>query len=115
MRIRAIDESGDWKFGKGRQDYLLDLDALKVNLETRLKSWKGNCFFDLSAGVDYNNFLDVGTKDLLDRDVKRVILQTEGVILMNSYSSVLDRNSRNLTIECNIVTIFGVLNLGVNV
>lgn len=115
MRIRAIDENGDWKFGKGIQDYLLDLEGLKVNLKTRLKSWKGDCFFALTEGVDYNNFLDLGTKSFLDRDIKRVILQTEGVILIKTFTSTLDRDSRDLTIECNIVTIFGVLNLGVTV
>lgn len=109
MRIRAIDENGDWEYGKGLQDYFLDLDAIKMNIETKLRSWKGDCFFDLAAGVDYNNFLDIGTKVFLDRDVKRVILQSEGVIKINSFSSVLDRGTRDLTIEVEIDTIYGVL------
>lgn len=109
MSIRAIDENGDWEYGKGLQDYFLDLDAIKMNIETKLRSWKGDCFFDLAAGVDYNNFLDIGTKVFLDRDVKRVILQSEGVIKINSFSSVLDRGTRDLTIEVEIDTIYGVL------
>lgn len=109
MRIRAIDENGDWEFGKGLQDYFLDLDAIKMNIETKLRSWKGDCFFNLAAGVDYNNFLDIGTKIFLDRDVKRVILQSEGVIKINSFLSVLDRGTRDLTIEVEIDTIYGVL------
>lgn len=113
MRFRAIDSDGDWTFGKGIQGYLLDLDALKANLETRLKSWKGDCFFALTSGVDYNNFLDIGTKNFLDRDIKRVILQSEGIIRIREYESVLDRGDRKLTITTTIDTIFGVLEVAV--
>lgn len=112
--IRAIDSMGDWVFGKGRQSFVRDLEGLKVDLITRLKSWKGDCFFDTAAGVDYNNFLDIGTQEFLERDIKRVILQTPDVIKIISFASELNRNDRNLTIETEIVTIYGDLNLEVN-
>jgi len=107
MIIRALDSDGDWTFGKGNQNYLKKLDALKLNVVTRIKSWKGDCFYAQAEGVDYNNFLDVGTKDFLDRDIKRVILQTEGVLIINSYNSTLDRETREIRIEANINTIYG--------
>jgi len=110
MIIRALDSDNDWTFGKGKQNYLKNLDSLKLNITTRLKSWKGDCFYAPAEGVDYNNFLDVGTKDFLDRDIKRVILQTEGILIINSYSSILDRDTREVSIEANINTIYGNIN-----
>lgn len=110
MTIRSVDSNGDWEFGKGRQHYRRGVEGLKIHLETRLKSWKGDCFFDLLGGVDYNNFLDVGTREFLERDIKRVILQTQEVLRINNFSSVLDRVERNLTITAEIDTIYGILN-----
>lgn len=113
MIIRALDADSDWKFGKGKSDYLRNLDAIKLNILTRLKSWKGDCFFAPTEGVDYNNFMDVGTKDFLDRDVKRVMLQSEGVMIINSFESTLERDSRGYSAAANIKTYFG--NLGIEV
>ena len=111
MIIRNLTAQNDWTFGSGIQNYKRDLDALKLNIETRLQSWKGDCFFAPLEGVDYNNYLDVGTKNFFDSDVKRVILQSEGVMKIISYESVLDREARILTASCTIVTIFGITEL----
>ena len=89
MLIRKNDENNEWIFGRGRNDYIKNEDALKQNLKTRILSWKNDCFFDLQAGVDWNNYLDIGTKFFLDQNVKQVILQTPDVIKINSYESVL--------------------------
>lgn len=105
MIIRANDSLNDWKYGRGRADYLKDEDALKQNLKTRIASWKRDCFFDLDAGIDYNNYLDIGTKYFLDLNVKQVILQTPDVIKINSYESTIV--DRDLTITANIYTIYG--------
>src|SRR4030042_6208019 len=105
MLIRKNDENNEWIFGRGRNDYIKNEDALKQNLKTRILSWKNDCFFDLQAGVDWNNYLDIGTKFFLDQNVKQVILQTPDVIKINSYESVL--SDRNLTITTNIYTIYG--------
>jgi hypothetical protein len=108
MLIRANDTLNDWKYGRGRNDYLKNEDALKQNLKTRILSWKNDCFFDLQAGVDWNNYLDIGTKFFLDQNVKQVILQTPDVIKINSYESIL--SDRDLTITANIYTIYGSIN-----
>lgn len=107
MIIRNVDSNNDWVFGKGKNDYKRDSEALVVDLKTRLQSWKYNCFFDKQEGIDYKSFLGRGTKLFLDADIKRVILQTEGVLRINTFSSILGRNDRNLTITANISTIYG--------
>lgn len=107
MIHRNVDSDGDWEFGKGKQSYTKDLQAILLNIKTRLKSWKGDSFSNPAEGVDYNNYLDKGTKSFLDADVKRVILQSEGVIKIKSYSSELNRSSRGFTANAEILTIYG--------
>ena len=108
MIIRNTTLDGDFTFGKGLSDYRRNLSAILLNIQTRLKSWKGDCFFAAAEGVDYNNFLDVGTKNFLDSDIKRVILQSEGVLKIQTYESVLDRGDRDITIRASIITTFGI-------
>lgn len=106
MIIRATDENGDWVYGKGKNDYKKNRDALIEHLKTRLKSWKYDCFFAEQDGVDYKNFLDRGTKTFLDNDVKRIILQTEGVLRINTFESEIS-DDREFSANVNIFTIYG--------
>jgi len=105
MIVRALDTNGNWVFGRGKSSYKKGLDAIKQSIMTRLKSWKYNCYFAPEDGVDYNNYLDIGTKDLLDLNIKNVILGTYGVIRITSYVSTI--SVRAITISCYVVTIFG--------
>lgn len=107
MIIRNSTASGDFTFGKGLSDYLTNQNAILHNIKTRLLSWKEDCFFATAEGVDYNNLLDVGTKNLLDSDIKRVILQSEGVIKINSFESTLN-SDREYSGQATITDIFGV-------
>ena len=108
MIIRNSTPNGDFVFGKGLSDYLTNQDAILHNVKTRLLQWKGDCLYAEAEGVDYNNLLDVGTKNLLDSDVKRIILQSEGVIKINAFESTLDNDERAYSGEATITTIFGV-------
>lgn len=111
MKTRALDTTGDWTFGRGLQSYVTEKDALKQDISTRLKQWKGDCYFSLNDGVDWNNYLDIGTKELLDLDIKRVILQTGGVLRISTYSSTFNHNTRGVSIESNIDTVFGTVTI----
>lgn len=109
MKTRAIDSAGDWLFGRGIQSYVAEKNALKQNISTRLKSWKNDCFFAMDSGVDWKNFMDIGRKRFLDIDIKRTILQTEGVLRISSYTSTLDAESRHVVVSATIATIFGLV------
>ncbi len=111
MIFRALDALGDWTFGRGKNNYLTNGDALAQNLKTRLRLWKGECFFAVDEGVDWDNFMGVGTKALLDSDIKRVILASDGVLRIDAYTSTLEHNSRTLTVDGTIGTVFGKLSL----
>lgn len=76
MRFRGIDNTGDWVFGKGRNSYLTNTDALMMNVKTRLLEFLNDCFWDINKGIDWWTLL--GGKDLkkILVDVQRTILRS---------------------------------------
>lgn len=93
MRIRSLDESGDWIFGNGKSSYKESGLALAQNIKTRLLEWKTDCFFNNDAGVDWKNRLDKPNQiDLLRDEIRSVILKTDGVSdLLNLESKFINR------------------------
>lgn len=90
MIFRNLDSAGDWCFGKGLNDYTNQNKAIGLNIKTRLQSWVNDCFFALTAGIDwYNRLGSKNQKALLEQDLRRVILQSEGVTGILSFDTVL--------------------------
>lgn len=106
MIFRQITALGDWTFGKGITGYAVDEAAIELNIVTRLRSWKNDCFFAMGDFVDWQARLDKGQETNLLNELRSVILQSFGVVAVNSFSSVLDRNSRKCTVRFSIMTIF---------
>ncbi len=105
MIFRNLDENGDWLFGKGKNDFLRDVSAIGMNIRTRIYSWLNDCFFDMPAGIDWNNRLGTkGQKALLDADLKRIILSSEGVTGLESFSSNVI--NRQYTADFSVFTTF---------
>lgn len=99
MRVRAVDYADkDWTFGKGKNNYRRDNDAVAQNIYTRLNCFLGDCFFDVGAGIDWFNRL--GGKDLLalKLDIASTILNTAEVTGILQLDISLDVN-RLLTIS----------------
>lgn len=91
MIFRNLDDDGDWEFGRGKQDMTTGNKAIGLNIKTRLYSWVGDCFFDLPAGIDWNNRIgSKGQRTLLEFDLRRVILQSEGVTGIVSVDTTLE-------------------------
>lgn len=106
MKIRALDSNGDFVFGRGQSSYALDDAAINLNLQTRLKSWVGDCFFDLEAGIDWLNRSEKNQEEALLNELRSLILQSYGVVAVNSVTASLDRNTRAFSVQYNIDTIF---------
>ena len=106
MLFRALYGTGDWTFGNGVASYAADEQAIELNTATRLRSWKNDCFFDLDAGVDWVARLDKGQKNNLINELTGVLLQTEGVMKVNSVSVSEDGATRSLVITYSIDTIY---------
>lgn len=114
MIIRAVDNLNDWLFGRGRNDYKREVKAVAQNIKTRLQSFLGDCFFDLSAGVDWFNLLGSKQEIQLRLAISTVILNTQEV---NSLSEVLVArgNNRQLLVTYSVVTNYGTINQQVNI
>ena len=113
MATRAVDSVGNWQFGNSFTNYKTDLDELKQNIITSLKSWKGDCFFDLNAGVDWYNILgSYNQDDYLKENIINIVQNIDGVININDYNATLDEN-RNITINLIINTVYGTIQIEV--
>lgn len=109
MIVRSLDLNGDWNFGKGQNDYLSANKAIAQNVATRLRSFLGDCFFDIKAGVDWFNLLGSKNRVGLELAVRSVILNTELVTGISSFSLVLDSN-RKVSMTYSINTVYTDLN-----
>lgn len=108
MIVRGITATGDWLFGKGLNDYKSGQNAVAQNIETRLKCFLGDCFFDEGAGIDWFNFL--GSKDQtgLNLAISSTILNTQYVTKMTQLYVNLTA-ARELIVSYNVDTSFGTL------
>lgn len=79
MRVRALDEDHDWTFGRGRNNYLRNKAARMQNIDTRLYSFLGDCFFDLTAGIDWFGLLGAKNAIAIDYAIQTTLATTEGV------------------------------------
>lgn len=108
MIVRSIDNNNDWLFGRSKQDYKRDRDAVAQRIKTRLQSFLGDCFFDLEAGIDWFNLL--GSKEVvrLTLNIQAIILNTPNVIRLNQIDFDLSA-TRELNLQYEVLTIYGVV------
>lgn len=113
MRVRGIDVDGEWMFGRGTSDYLINQRAVMQDINTRLKCFVGDCFFDLALGIDWFNLL--GGKDLLavNMAISTMILNTKNVTGMIQLTTGLDLR-RNFSVSYKVSTVYSVLSSSVN-
>lgn len=106
MRFRSLDSNNDWQLGQGVGSYAREAAALTLDIRTRLRAWKGNCFFSRLDGVDYHNLMEKNQKNNLIQDISNVLLQTNGVVQINSVSVSFNAKTRGLDLAYDIQTIF---------
>ncbi len=95
MIFRQLDQNHDWTFGKGKNNFTSQNDAIKLDIKTRLLEWYRDCFFNMSAGIDYPNRLERSQRKNIETDTKRIILTTNNVTELVSFStSLTDRSFR---------------------
>ena len=107
MIIRSIDTNNDWTFGKGKSSYKTNELAVNQNLKTKLQEWKGDCFFDIEAGVDWKNRLAKRSQVApLQAEIRVVMLKVAGVTEVVNLDLNFNSTSRNLTLNYSIKTIY---------
>ncbi len=106
MIVRALDVNGDWEFGKGRNNYKRNRDAVAQNIQTRLMSFIGDCFFQTNAGIDWFNLLGSKNQVGLNLAINATILNTLYVTEMKQLSLVVNTD-RLMRATYSVNTSFG--------
>jgi len=107
MITRSVDVENDWLFGKGRNNYKRNLDAVAQSVKTRLQSFLGDCFFAERDGIDWFNLLGAKDQTELSLAVASVILNTTDVTKVIDFEINLDKNTRDIRINFEIETVYG--------
>lgn len=109
MRYRALSADGDYTFGRGGANFLVDSPAcVAQSVQTRLLLWEGEWFLDVTEGTPYETeILGTGTQGIYDQAIRQRILDTPGVVSIVSYASDLNRTTRVLTVTARVATQFG--------
>lgn len=110
MIVRALNSSGDWTFGASLNNYKSANIAVQQNIQTRLSSFIGNCFFDMGAGINWFGFLgSKGSNNNLQLSlaISAIILNTPDVLGLLQLSFNLS-SSRQFAISYKVQTSFSV-------
>jgi hypothetical protein len=98
MIVRSVDINNDWLFGRGKNDYKSNLDALSQTVKSRLQCFIADCFFDLNAGIDWFNLLGSKNQLALNLAISSTILNTDSIRQLKQLSLNLNTD-RSLSIS----------------
>lgn len=109
MKYRALDPNGDMRFGGGRGDWLADNpEAVAQAARTRLLLIEGEWFLDTTEGTPYQSrILGTGKQSLYDWAIRERILRTQGATELTAYDSQIDPETRRLSVQATISTLYG--------
>lgn len=105
MSFRNLDNNGDWTFGLGRNNYVIENQEIALNIKTRVLSFLGDCFFATDEGIDYWNLLEYNKQDQLENAIASTIAATDGVQKVNNVDIIIGSN-RRMTVSYSIYTIY---------
>lgn len=107
MRYRALDVNGDYTFGQGAANFLVNTpDMVRQKIKTRLGLIRGEWFLDKTEGTQWGKVLGKGNNRTYDLILQTRILQTQGVSSIVKYNSSVDPITRALTVSALVQTIY---------
>jgi hypothetical protein len=109
MSVRALDSNGDWVFGVGTSAYLTGNAEVAQNIQTRVLSFLGDCFFDLGAGINWFGYLGNKNQIGLNLAISAVILNTSNVTGIKQLFVKLDETNRVFSVSYQVLTTYSVL------
>ena len=115
-RVRKQTPTGDYSFGAGLSDFYINApETIGQIVETSLLLWYGEYFLDTTAGTPYlQGIIGTHSQSLADFTIRQRVLNVEGVVSIEDYSSVLDPDTRKLSVSMNINTIYGLTKVEVS-
>jgi len=107
MRVSGLTSTGDWAFGRGKANYKAGSAAVRQNIVTRLRSFKNDYFADVDHGGDWLTIFGLnGNKEIVLREVERIVLQTTGVRSINKIEVSEPDSNRRVTIILGYTDLF---------
>lgn len=107
MKVRKLTAAGDYRLGHGDKDFLIDnAEGVAQNVMTRLALWQGQWFLDTSEGTPWLQQI-LGKHNAVDAVIKTRILETPGVIAISAYESILNPDTRSMTVTATLETEYG--------
>ena len=104
MIMRNLDKNGDWLFGQGKSNFISGNDAIGLNIRTRVFEWVNDCFFNMTAGVDWLNGLGSrGQQKIIEQQIRKVILNSYGVTALTDFSMSLIGRAINVSYSINTI------------
>lgn len=111
MRYRALTATGDYTFGRNKQDFIFDIYACAQAIKTRLQLYKGAFWRDILDGLPmFQNILgspgSIQNIRAVDAIIKQRIVGTPNVVDIVSFSSNFDGNTRRYTFTATVQTVY---------
>lgn len=108
MTVRRLDPVTGDIVTSGKQ-FITEREEIAQTIKTRLRLFYGEYFRDITDGTRwFENILNKNTTLTgKDAELKRRILQTEGVVNLVSFESDYDINGRTFTVKASVLTTFG--------
>lgn len=109
MRYRKLDDNGDYSFGHRLADFHHDTpEAVAQAVGTRLRLLLGEWFLDADEGTPYvPAVLGKHTRETMNPAIRERILDTRGVTGLTSYSFSASGETRRLSVQAGIETVYG--------
>lgn len=106
MRVRTLDKNWDFQFGRSKQDYADESLGVAYDVKQKILCWYNDCFFDMTAGIDYKNLLGAkNSKKEIDNSVKKIIITNPDIAEMTYFESSI--TDRKYTATIRFKTIYG--------
>jgi hypothetical protein len=108
--MRRLSPTGDFTYGQNGQDFITDNEAVRQLIQTRMQLYRGAFWRDINAGFPLSDILGGSASperlSAIDNAIRAVILGTEGVLGIVSYSSTFDPTTRAYSYTSVVQTIY---------
>ena len=99
MRVAGIDGTGDWIFGRHKASYKTNSNAIAQNVVTRLRLFLDDWYLDVDSGIPWIELLGTrGNETMIQRNIEKAVLQTEGVKSISRLEVETNKNSRSISV-----------------
>jgi hypothetical protein len=110
MRYRKLSPTGDYTFGNGQLDFLVNSpEAVAQVIETSLRLFLGEWYLNQNSGMPWlQQVMGYNSKEDADNALIAYILTLEGVQNLDNWESTRDPATRKYTsISATVDTIYG--------